>query len=305
MNDYAFGNFIYTLRTEKGLSQTQLGEMLGVTNKAVSKWENSSAKPNTALLPKIAEIFEITVEELFACKRIEKDAEYENIKTFLLLQRKKYAILSSFFLSLILILPLLLIEFIAVIMGLSLPDDVIGPLGSMGIIFTFVISVTAYIIYHINFKRTITPTETNYDPSFVRRLSFGTVISAIAVFSLLMLIIVGYLLITYLSSNFLIANIFLSASAFAFIISLGCCICFSNIERLLLPKLKLKVKNAPSFSQWPRWAKICYIIAVILFGVLYILASYAEWELLWILTRILYVASLVYLLSGIIKSKKK
>ena len=40
MNDYAFGNFLFDLRTEKGFSQAQLGEMLGVTNKAVSKWEN-------------------------------------------------------------------------------------------------------------------------------------------------------------------------------------------------------------------------------------------------------------------------
>ena len=64
---------------EKGLSQSQLGEMLGVTNKAVSKWENGSAKPNTKLIPKIAEIFSITVEEIFACKRIELDMEYENI----------------------------------------------------------------------------------------------------------------------------------------------------------------------------------------------------------------------------------
>ena len=90
MNDYAFGNFLYALRTEKGLSQVQLGDMLGVTNKAVSKWENGSAKPNTVLIPKLAEILGVTVEELFACKRFEKDCEYEKIKKQLssVLQRK-------------------------------------------------------------------------------------------------------------------------------------------------------------------------------------------------------------------------
>ena len=90
MNDYTFGNFLCSLRTEKGLSQAQLGEMLGVTNKAVSKWENGSAKPNTNLLSRLAEILGVTVEELFASKRIEKNSELENIKAKLLYQKKKY-----------------------------------------------------------------------------------------------------------------------------------------------------------------------------------------------------------------------
>lgn len=42
MNDYTFGNFVYTLRTGKNMSQSELGSMLGVTNKAVSKWENNN-----------------------------------------------------------------------------------------------------------------------------------------------------------------------------------------------------------------------------------------------------------------------
>ena len=61
MNDYTFGNFLYTLRTEKDLSQSRLGQLLGVTNKAVSKGENGSAKPNTVLIPKLAEKLGVTV----------------------------------------------------------------------------------------------------------------------------------------------------------------------------------------------------------------------------------------------------
>ena len=100
MNDYAFGNFLYTLRTEKGLSQAELGELLGVTNKAVSKWENGSTKPNTVLIPRIAELFGVTVEELFACKRFEIDHEYESIKNHLSSQKRKLATYTSVFLSL-------------------------------------------------------------------------------------------------------------------------------------------------------------------------------------------------------------
>ncbi|MBQ4112817.1 MAG: helix-turn-helix transcriptional regulator, partial [Clostridia bacterium] len=39
-NNYAFGNYITELRKKKKLSQAELGEKLGVSNKAVSKWEN-------------------------------------------------------------------------------------------------------------------------------------------------------------------------------------------------------------------------------------------------------------------------
>ena len=125
MNDYTFGNFLYTLRLEKGLSQSQFGEMLGVSNKAVSKWETGSAKPNTALIPKIAEIFNISVEELFACKRFEKDSQYVVIKNHLSNVKIKYAVLSSLFLSHVITLPLLLIEFICIIMSFHIPDDIV------------------------------------------------------------------------------------------------------------------------------------------------------------------------------------
>ena len=40
MRDYSFGNFISTLRERKGLSQYQLGVLVDVSDKAVSKWEN-------------------------------------------------------------------------------------------------------------------------------------------------------------------------------------------------------------------------------------------------------------------------
>ena len=64
MNDYRFGNLIYTLRIQAGLSQSQLGERLGVSNKAVSKWENGRSKPTTECIRKIAALFGISVEKL-------------------------------------------------------------------------------------------------------------------------------------------------------------------------------------------------------------------------------------------------
>ena len=152
MNDYNFGNFLCSLRTEKGLSQSQLGELLGVTNKAVSKWENGATKPNTNLLPKIAEIFDITVEELFASKRIQKSEELEKIKISLTKQKQKYANLVSIFLSALIVIPLLLIEFIIIVNGFNLPDDILGPIGAITFILGFIICLVAFVIYKKDLK---------------------------------------------------------------------------------------------------------------------------------------------------------
>ncbi len=64
MNDYKFGEFIYKKRTEKGISQNQLGELLGVSGKAVSKWETGRAKPHVEMLKKLSAELGVNVEML-------------------------------------------------------------------------------------------------------------------------------------------------------------------------------------------------------------------------------------------------
>ena len=71
MNDYAFGNFLMSLRQEKGMTQKQLGERLGVSDKAVSKWEMGAAKPRPDTLAKLATLFSVSIDELMAGKRRE------------------------------------------------------------------------------------------------------------------------------------------------------------------------------------------------------------------------------------------
>ncbi len=75
MNDYGFGNFIFELRTEKGLSQSELGKILGVSNKAVSKWETGEAKPRSGKLALLAKTLGVTVEELLCGKRKRSEEE--------------------------------------------------------------------------------------------------------------------------------------------------------------------------------------------------------------------------------------
>lgn len=67
MKSYEFGNYIYEKRKICGLSQKALAEMLGVTDKAVSKWENGSAKPKSELIAKIAAALGVSSDELLRC----------------------------------------------------------------------------------------------------------------------------------------------------------------------------------------------------------------------------------------------
>ena len=70
MTNKSMGDIISTLRKEKGMTQKDLADMLNITDKAVSKWERNIAFPDTATLPKITEIFVVSVEELMNAKSI-------------------------------------------------------------------------------------------------------------------------------------------------------------------------------------------------------------------------------------------
>lgn len=64
MDNFEFADKIVALRKQKGLSQKELGDMLGVSNKAVSKWENGESMPKLSTMLKLAEIMEIDGNEL-------------------------------------------------------------------------------------------------------------------------------------------------------------------------------------------------------------------------------------------------
>ena len=74
---------ISTLRKEKKMTQLELAEKMGVTDKAVSKWERDLSFPDINSIPKLAEIFEISVDELMQIKTETKENMSKNKVPFL------------------------------------------------------------------------------------------------------------------------------------------------------------------------------------------------------------------------------
>ena len=73
MNQEKTGAFIAQLRKESNMTQVQLADELGVTNKAISKWENGNGFPEVSLLLPLCNELEITVNELLSGERVSED----------------------------------------------------------------------------------------------------------------------------------------------------------------------------------------------------------------------------------------
>ena len=72
-----FGQIITKYRRAMGLTQEGLAQRLGVTNQAVSKWENGVTSPDISLLPDISRYFGITVDELLQAEKIDEREYFE------------------------------------------------------------------------------------------------------------------------------------------------------------------------------------------------------------------------------------
>lgn len=68
MTNQTMGALIAARRRELGLTQKELADRLHLTDKAVSKWERDQAFPDTGTIPKLAELLNLTVEELMTAR---------------------------------------------------------------------------------------------------------------------------------------------------------------------------------------------------------------------------------------------
>lgn len=76
MDQGKIGAFIAQLRRERGWTQEELGERLGVTNKTVSRWENGNYMPGIELLALMGREFDVSLNELLEGRRLDDEAEF-------------------------------------------------------------------------------------------------------------------------------------------------------------------------------------------------------------------------------------
>lgn len=67
----SIGETIASLRKQKGMTQNELAEKMNVTDKAVSKWERDLSCPDINTISKLADILDVSVEELLKAKKKE------------------------------------------------------------------------------------------------------------------------------------------------------------------------------------------------------------------------------------------
>jgi len=79
MNTYITGTTIKALREKKGLTQSQLADRLGVSSKAVSKWETAKGLPDITLIEPLAKALGVSVMELMSCQTVTNQNTTANI----------------------------------------------------------------------------------------------------------------------------------------------------------------------------------------------------------------------------------
>ncbi len=100
MDQIKIGKFIAERRKKASLTQMQLAERLGITDRAVSKWETGKAMPDTAIMLELCEILGISVNELLSGEKINMENDNQKKEQLLLdmakeLEKKNKKIWSS------------------------------------------------------------------------------------------------------------------------------------------------------------------------------------------------------------------
>ncbi len=81
MDQQKIGAFLRELRLDKNLTQEQLAETLGVSNRSVSRWENGNNMPDLGLLLELSKLYGVGVDEIFDGKRKETHMDEQTAET--------------------------------------------------------------------------------------------------------------------------------------------------------------------------------------------------------------------------------
>ena len=129
MDQEKIGKFIFELRKEKKMTQQELADKIGVTDRAISKWENGRGMPDLSLMRPLCDVLGITLNELISGERIDKK-EYqkkseENIINTINYSNKKTKFFKIFLGCLITIFLILVLMFVIDVRRMNKNEEVV------------------------------------------------------------------------------------------------------------------------------------------------------------------------------------
>lgn len=89
MDIQKIGMFLAELRKERELTQDELGEKIGVTNKTVSRWENGNYLPPVEILQILSNFYDVSINELLSGERLNGENYKENAEEFIVVDLMK------------------------------------------------------------------------------------------------------------------------------------------------------------------------------------------------------------------------
>ncbi|MBQ8131775.1 MAG: helix-turn-helix transcriptional regulator [Bacilli bacterium] len=112
MNNKVVGKFIAQTRRKKSLTQAQLGEKLGISDKAISKWERGLSAPDITVLPQLSEALDVSIAEILLGAEINtpitkekaSDITVSGIGLYKKIFRRRYTRIIGIFIAIILLL---------------------------------------------------------------------------------------------------------------------------------------------------------------------------------------------------------
>lgn len=167
MEKKTFGNFLAILRKAKGMTQKDLAELVNVSDKAVSRWERDESMPDILLIPVLADIFDVSCDDLLKGERTVKEFYQETPekrmqRTIMLIKKSK----SKFQAFCMIPVGVALVGFIiSVVLNFSFNKATIGFYSALIGIMLGALSLASFYIYFnndVDIDELISPEFTNY-----------------------------------------------------------------------------------------------------------------------------------------------
>ncbi len=155
MDQAKIGKFIADKRREKNLTQSKLAEMLNVTDRAVSKWENGKSLPDSSIMIELCNILKISVNDLLSGEIVSAKNYNEDLESKLIEMVKQKEVADRHLLKLELVIGILsvLVLLIPSIIAAYIPEGAIEVWQRVLIVFSGLIPCVIGILYAVKIEQ--------------------------------------------------------------------------------------------------------------------------------------------------------